>query len=157
MLFSWLDPCWMIKTVRFARFIVQTFPLFGFPMFAPGFFTLSWFIDITYFRVLQFWWTRLHLCHPYSDRITIRWRSQFHCTRFEACWTARKRGFWLSWFFNSLAFFCVVFATWTGTIDSGSSLFFRWTVVLVVIRRTMCITTVVHVVIVVKVAVKICR
>lgn len=155
MLFSRLDPRWMIKTVRLARFIVQTFPLFGFPMFATGSFALSWFVQVTYFPFCWFRWTGLHLCHPNAGGVTIWRRHQFHCTRFEACGTAGCgfRWFCLFGFPDGFALFRVVLAARTGTVDGGSPLLFRGAVFVVIRGMVVAGVVVVHVVVVVKVGV----
>lgn len=155
MLFSWLDPRWMIKTVRLARFIVQTFSLFGFPMFATWSFALSWFVQVTYFPFWRFRWAGLHLCHPNAGGVTIwRWH-QFHGARFEACGTAGCRFGWFcfSGFPDGFALCGVVLAARTGTVDGGSPLFF-WGAVFVVVRGMVVAgVAVVHVVVVVEVGV----
>lgn len=125
--FSRLYPLWMIVTVCLARFIVQTGPFLGLPVFAAGPLAGTGLVKGTYF-LTRFWWTRLHLRQPNAGGITTRRWCQFHFARFETCRTTGQAAFFLFGF----ALFGVVLATGIGTADGGSP---------ALLRRTTGVTT----------------
>lgn len=139
----WFDSGRMVKAMRFTRVVVETRPVFWFPVFATGSFARPRYILVTYFlwRLGRTW---LHLSAPYSSRIAVSRRLHFHRAGFESCRTTTA--------FMLLRWFAaVILATRVVAIQGGASLL-CWRTAVVVSRTVFnAFVVVVDVVVVVEV------